>query len=162
MWMIEQPDNKLDSKVPHEWHSNVDDGLWLCRFVITKNKHQFKATEGQEHVLSQIAHIENNTEPGRDLTRSEITDLLYPPMQCTTASQQETELRGKSKDGGLPPLQRWQECMERSLDQDELSLENLSVSNPPQNKLGYHDIYPHGYVKSQKERSQERCQYKSC
>ena len=78
-----------------------------------------------------MAPIENNTQSGRDLTHNETTDLLYPPMQSTTASQQETELRGESKNEGLPSLQRWQECMERYLDQDELSLENLSVGDHP-------------------------------
>ena len=93
MWMNARPDNNLDAKRPHEWHINDDDDLWLCLFSITNNKYEFRATQGREHLLNQIAHIENNTKTGRDLTRNKITDLLYPLMQSATASKEE------SKDG---------------------------------------------------------------
>ena len=130
----------MDAKKPHEWHINDDDDLWLRRFAITKNKHVFRATPGREHLLFQIGYIENNTEREKDLTRNEITDLLRQSttaflMQSTTISKQETKMREESKEGGLPPPERWKEHMERSmerdLEQDELSLENLSVGDHP-------------------------------
>ena len=86
--------------------------------------------------------IENNIELGQDLTRNEITDLLFPPVRSTPAHIQDPITEG-------------------DLDQNEFLLENLSVGNPPHRTgEGYHDIYPHEYVKSWKEKSQERCHYK--
>ena len=126
-----RPATKSDSKVSHVWYSNDGDDLWLHHFAITENKHQSKATPGQEHMLSQIVRIENVTELGRDSTCNEVTGLLFPPMQSTTASQQETDSRGESKDEGFPPPQRWQEHMEGDLDQDELLLEFFSVGDHP-------------------------------
>ena len=63
-------------------------------------------------MLKEMVHIENNTKLGWDLTRNKITDLLFSPMQSTPAPIQDPITEG-------------------DLDQDELSLENLSVGDPP-------------------------------
>ena len=84
----------------------------LLRFTITKNKHRFDTTPGREYLLRVMVRIEDNTEVGRNLTCDKITDLLSPSAQSIPAPIQDPIAKG-------------------GLDEDDLSLENLSVGEHP-------------------------------